>query len=378
MSDDLLVIDTEIKGSASEIDALADAVRVVADALSVGQDDVIWVRNLHNEMSAGEFAARFDEWVAKLTAAFGRGWALAVKAVDVFAAYADQLRWVQNKMSDYRAQAREGHLVVDAFLIVCPDEVSPPLPEISVPGQGPSAQWMAANAEYEENARRRQLFKVLAEDVQDKRDYFARWVKDHLETLRTESVNLVDEIGVSLQDDAKAQAWQIPWGLRSERLADQAELYHSKALARARDFVAARATAAEIEAGVLSVGSRAMVEALGRSRLEVRALDLAEAGRFARVMGKAGGTVITVGAIGYDVATSDTPSTSLVGGVAGVSGGAAVGALLVTEATPIGWTIGITIAGSALASSLASSMYEKVLPLETRTKIDRGIREFLY
>lgn len=125
-------IDTEIKGSQESVNAVADSMEKLAAAIYAGYDWDDYAYQASHSAWEGETGKAYDEWATCFNSVAFDLQRFSRKASEGVRAFADELRWQQDKMASLRRSATDAGLIVVDWYILHPDYVivQPGLPPV--------------------------------------------------------------------------------------------------------------------------------------------------------------------------------------------------------------------------------------------------------
>ncbi|WP_026460919.1 hypothetical protein [Schaalia suimastitidis] len=361
-------IDTEIAGDAATVDDVARWLTALGKSANSAH---MWLSSaragseLGWEGLAGDAYRSFAEKLLKAISDYAD---TTSDAADIIGTFGDELYWQQRRMSEYRARAVDGGLVVKGFVI------EQPAPPVDVPALSPYATVAERAAHHgllaaaEAAAQRQRLYEELAADAAHTRSSYEWWVEQYLVPMQERAYEL--DLTSTLRDITADFATSLGENLFAVRAAE----LHAGA-----------------EAAIKAAMEKGMPPHLAqRLRVPGRFLSNADDALAMSKWIKGAGIAITIGFIGADIAAGDSPSGAVLSGTAGMAaaaaavpavasitsgiasfvlgGGAAGAAAIVSVAFP---PVVLVFVGAGIAFAVRWA-YEEYVPLRVRRAIDRG------
>ncbi|MDO4901737.1 hypothetical protein [Actinomyces sp.] len=353
-------IDTTIPGSVESVDRAADWLKKLQDGFSDASTMFSGASSTSRYTLSGEIADAAADYADDLHDACKDAYNRAKKAVDVIRSFADQLGWRKDDMAEHRETAIAGGLTVVGNVIAAPIPVSKPADLGNNATAAQKQEWTTANSAYEDYQTKKALFDEVSEDVQKTFDKLDDWIDEHLVTAES---NILANV---LMDGVKEMV-ENAFGEGAEATAQN--VYYHKATALYNTALAAATAKAIKRSGNPAVrsGSKApnqdtVDRNLGRSPKADAAEHVAKTGKKAA---KAAGISVTLGFIGIELATGDSPSEVLLPAAASAATAVAI------AGAPVWATVFAT--GSVAVG--VGYLYQNYVPLEIRGKIDEGLND---
>ncbi|WP_103061950.1 hypothetical protein [Actinomyces qiguomingii] len=355
-----LQIDTTMPGDVESVDSAADWLKKLQDGFYDARSMFNNAATLANANLSGELASAVVAYSNDLTDACSDAYDRAKNAVDVIRAFADQLGWRKDDMAEHRETAIAGGLEVVGNVIMAPTPVSKPADLGDDATAAEKQKWTTANDAYEDYQTKKALFDEVSEDVQDTFDELDKWIDEHLVTAESDTLANVLMDGVkAMVENAIGEGFEV--GTQN--------VYYNKATAL-YDAAVAAATAKAIERSgnpaVRSGNKPPSQDAVDRNLRRSTKADAAEqVAKTGKKVAKGAGVTITLGFIGVELATGDSPSEVLIPAAASAATAAAIASA----------PVGVTIVATATVAAGVGYVYKTYVPLEIREKIDEGLND---
>ncbi|MGL4176782.1 MAG: WXG100 family type VII secretion target [Dermatophilaceae bacterium] len=370
-----MAIDTELPGDPTAVHAVADWLDAFATTLgdcarrigrTAGDRGAVWT---------GDSADAYGDFGSDLKSAAEQIEDRADAVREKTRAYAQQLTWRQEDMTDHRTRAGEGGLVVAGFVIQEPPAAVRPadLPAGHTPAE--RAAWDRRTSAFIEAQDKVDLYDQLLTDVRGTFDQLDTWVRDNLVTMESEASSPYTVAALA------GLASGLGWGVSESRFVAKARDLSIAATTAATELARRRSGNPAVRSGSKPPRAAALENA---SKPGTRAGNLSGLADDAAVWGKrlARGGVVTAVALGaWELSQGKSPSTVAVETVTGIAVGAAgsavVGAVIaagVVGAPVVATVVGVVVVGAA-ATYAAGWAYEQFVPQDVREKIDEGIKD---
>lgn len=376
------MIDLDVPGSPASVRAAAEWLSpTLRDAVDTWSDATAQIRTSSNHWQ-GESGDAYREVAGRAVTAGDDQRDVLLDAAEKLRAYAGQLERMIEDFDGYRIDAISAGLHVVGTVVHAPTTPVSPGPR---PGSGaPSSDvtdWNSAQAAFEAQSDRVDLYDEIATDVGTAWGRLQSWIEANLVAFRdgtgspTAASQLVaglsETSGVVLDASLGLYSAQLTGSIQSLRdAAAQTRLQASafqdalrsghpglRAAAEAADPAALRRAASGLEAAA---------DTLGHSPL--RRLPML-------------GTALGLGMAAHDIASGESASSVIVGEVGAAAGGALTGLAIAGGAALIGVTapvsvvaIGVVV-GSVAIGAGATWAYENLVPQDIRESIDAGLED---
>ena len=381
-------IDTEIKGSQESVNAVADSMEKLAAAIYAGYDWDDYAYQASHSAWEGETGKAYDEWATCFNSVAFDLQRFSRKASEGVRAFADELRWQQDKMASLRRSATDAGLIVVDWYILHPDYV------IVQPGLPPvlALKTCAAddgNGNGDLKARKRLVdkFEELNGDAENARSALSDSVRMYLTPWYQEAqeygyldrfFSYIDQVATSLAQDAVSNSPR--WG--SSLFGQWAAEKEARAAEIVAERIRSRSGNPAIRAGAADVTEEALDNALSKSKVGQEAAVLTRNAGWAAKVAPAASTTISTAFIGVDVYNSETPVRTLGKDLIAASATESLSGLVVSLAPRAGAiflaTDSVVATGGGLAIAAgAVAYYDECVPLSVQHRIEAGAKDML-
>ncbi|MBE6474779.1 MAG: hypothetical protein E7Z95_04280 [Actinomyces succiniciruminis] len=379
-------IDTTIPGSVESVDSAADWLKKLQDGFYDADSQFSGASSTARYTLSGKIAGAAADYADDLHDACDDAYDRAKNAVDVIRSFADQLGWRKDDMAEHRETAIAGGLEVVGNVIMAPTPVSKPADLADDATAAEKQKWTTANNTYEDYQTKKALFDEVSEDVQDTFDDLDDWIDEHLVTAESDALdNLLMDGVKEMVENAIGEGFE----------AGTQNVYYNKATAlynAAKTAATAKAIERSGNPAVRSGSKPPNQDTVDRNLARSPKADTAEqVAKTGKKVAKGVGTSITLGFIGIELATGDSPSETLVSASAGVGVSTVAAATIAPPivaaaesalaagagltAVTVGAPIAVAVVAGTTAAVGASYAYENLVSLETREKIDEGLSD---